>query len=153
MGRVDSRAELPDHFRELNVSLGSPVDIRMNVQRDDVVPLMQSAGIYLHTFGFMLPFGMPISIAEALACGSVPVVRNDPVARNYAGAGALFYDTEDEVVEHLHRMLSWTPAHWEERAQVNARFARSRYADDVVLPLILENWRDILHARPGGLGT
>ena len=55
--------------------------------------LTSQAGLYLHTFGFVQPFGMPVSIAEAMACGAVPIVRESPAARSYAGESALYYDT------------------------------------------------------------
>ena len=105
LASIASLPELPGEFRALNESLGSPVEIRMDVQRAEVAQLMRSAGVYLHTFAFQRPYGMPISIAESLACGGVPIARDYPAARTYAGTGALYYDTEDEAVAHLQSML------------------------------------------------
>jgi glycosyltransferase involved in cell wall biosynthesis len=121
----------------------------MDVQRADVAQLMRSAGVYLHTFAFQRPYGMPISIAESLACGGIPIARDCPAARTYAGTGALYYDTEDEAVAHLQSMLAWTEQQWELRSQANAAFARNNYADDALLPWMLEDWRTLAAERDG----
>ena len=51
---------------------GSPIDIRFDVPHEECFELFRQAGIYLHTFGPTDPFGMPISIGQALAAECCP---------------------------------------------------------------------------------
>jgi hypothetical protein len=122
----------------LNESLGNPVDIRFDPQYDEMAALTAQAGVYLHTF-----VGMPISIAEPLACGAVAIGRHCPEARAYAGPDALYYNTLDEAPALLQEMRGWTDQQWNTRAAGRADFADAYYADDVVLPRILSDWQQI----------
>jgi glycosyltransferase involved in cell wall biosynthesis len=147
LARIAALPDLPGDLAALNASLGNPVDIRMDVANEAMAALTGQAGIYLHTFGFKQPFGMPVSIAEAMACGAVLLVRDCPAARAYAGANAFYYDYEDEAVEYINATLHWSAADWTERAKRAADFAYAHYTDDAVMDPIVEDWRRILRAK------
>jgi glycosyltransferase involved in cell wall biosynthesis len=147
LASVASLPELPGKLCALNESLEFPVDIHFDVQYDDMAELTAKASIYLHTFGFVQSFGMPVSIAEALACGAIVLARDCAEARNYAGPNSLYYNTAEEAATILRSMTDWDDAEWKHRATSNADFAYRQYADDVVLPHILEDWRRLVAAR------
>jgi glycosyltransferase involved in cell wall biosynthesis len=111
-----------------------------DLNRAKAVEMIRTAGVYLDTSDPTgHPFGMPISIAEAMASGAVVLIRDCPAAREYAGLGAQYYRSIDEAVEmvrgatdlhELHRK------HISEMARERARLYRS----DVVLPRLVKDW-------------
>jgi glycosyltransferase involved in cell wall biosynthesis len=147
LASVASLPELPGELRALNQSFDYPVDIRIDVQHDEMAELTAKAGVYLHTFGFIQSFGMPVSIAEALAAGATVLARDCEEARAYAGPDSLYYNTAEEAAALLRSMADWDDAEWKRRANSNADFAYSQYADDMVLPHILEDWRRLVAER------
>ena len=156
LAHIALRPHLPPYFEALNASLGSPVDIRWDVGYDDMAALYAEAGIYLHTFDFAYTFGMPVSIAESMACGAVPLLRESPDVRAYAGACALYYDTVEQAVGHLNALSRWSDAQWRTRAVECADHAYRHHADEVVLPALVEDWmalvpphRSNAETRPG----
>jgi glycosyltransferase involved in cell wall biosynthesis len=147
LASIAALPELPGELRALNQSLNQPVDIRIDVQYDEMAELTAKASIYLHTFGFGQCFGMPVSIAEALACGTTVLARDCVEARSYAGPDSFYYNTAEDAAAILRNMTGWDDAEWKRRATSNANFAYSQYADDVVLPHVLEDWRQLVVPR------
>ncbi len=143
LARIAKQPDLPGKFHALNTSLGNPVDLRFDVPYEEMTEIVAEAGIYLHTSGCKDAFGMPVSIAESLACGALVLVRDCPEARQYAGPHSLYYKNPSDAVDHIRATLSWNEAGWQEQARKSANFARLRYADDKVLATILEDWREI----------
>ena len=76
---------MPQKLIELNESLGSPVEIKFNVGYPEMNELVAKAGIYMHTFGFQQPFGMPVSIIESMATGAICLLPDSTEYRDYAG--------------------------------------------------------------------
>jgi hypothetical protein len=120
------------------------VDLRWNLSHEAMAELTSQAGLYLHTFGFVQPFGMPVSIAEAMACGAIPIVRESPASRSYAGESALYYDTMDDAARLLVTLDALTDVDFNARSVACADFAYANYADEVVLPTILDDWSAIV---------
>src|SRR5262249_3459125 len=70
-------------YREMHRQMNSRCELMFDVQHEDIGPLMQQAGIYLHTANPPgsdrgTPIGMPVSIAEAMATGAYILVRDLP---------------------------------------------------------------------------
>jgi glycosyltransferase involved in cell wall biosynthesis len=147
MVSIATEPALPEKLRALNRSLGNPVDLRFDVQHDDMEELVAEAGIYVHTFGFVEPFGMPVSIIESLACGALVLARDCPEARDYAGPHSLYYSTADEAAALINATCGWSKSAWQEQARQSVAFAQ-RYADDAVLAAITDDWREIWREAP-----
>lgn len=95
-------------------------------------------------------FGMPISLAEAMGAGLPVVVRAaDPASpsrfgpEEYVSDAGFLYRTEEEAAEIVERVMHWSVA---ERADAEQRaLARARlYRADVVLPRMVEVWRELI---------
>lgn len=153
LAHIALRPHLPPHFEALNASLGSPVEIRWDVPYDDMAALYAEAAIYLHTFDFAYTFGMPVSIVESMACGAVPLLRESPDVRAYAGACALYYETVDQAVAQLEAMSRWSDAQWRTRAVECADHAYRHHADEVVLPALLDDWMALVPPVARHAGT
>ena len=140
---IAARPLLPAHFEALNQSLGGPVDIRWDVPYDDIADLYAQAGVYLHTFGFAETFGMPVSIAESMACGAIPLLRECEAARAYAGDCALYYHTPQQAIAHLNTLSQWGDEQWRAEGVRCAEHAFLQCADEIVLPAILQDWLEL----------
>lgn len=109
--------------------------------------LTKQTGIFLHTYDPKShPFGMPISIAEALTAGATVLIRDSMAAREFAGDAGLYYNTPEEAAETINLTLAWT-------SEIRKRqFDRSvqqgaLYADHAVLPRILHDWQALAQRR------
>ena len=87
-----------------------------------------------------------MSIAEAMACGVVPILRDSPASRAYAGDCGLYYDSVEDAVRVLDTIADWGDATLNARAVACADHAYANYADEVVLPTILDDWRSLVGA-------
>jgi glycosyltransferase involved in cell wall biosynthesis len=139
------REEYVAYLTDLNRTLGFPVDLRIDVPRDEVVLLMAQAGIYLHTMvpagrKYASPVGQPISIAEAMAMGCYCLVRDVPgLAELVEGIGGT-YGNLDEVVAKIRATKDWTDADWTSRRNRSIERAYGNHADVVVLQSLYNDW-------------
>lgn len=136
-----------DELKAYNASLQRPVDLRVNLQAEEIAALMEEAGIYLHTHGLQLPFGMPISIAEAMGAGCWVLCRRHPAAASYLSDAGRLYDSADEAAERIRESATWSDG---ERRRVRLRSierAYTHFADSRVLPTLLEDWLALAERR------
>jgi glycosyltransferase involved in cell wall biosynthesis len=104
---------------EANRALGSPVKILHDIQPEEIKNIVKQSGIYMHTIGKDEPFGMSISIAEAMATGAVLVVCDRPEIRAYAGEAAFYYSSAEDAAKFIRETQIWSEAEWQ------AAFCRS----------------------------
>ncbi len=130
-----------------NEALGAPVNIRFDVPYDEMGRLMRQASVYLHTFGYRQPFGQPISIAEAMACGTIVLLRDSERARAYAGDAGLYYRDAADASARLLELLELDVASVADLRERGVERARLQHLDDVTMPALLADWRTLC-ARP-----
>jgi glycosyltransferase involved in cell wall biosynthesis len=126
--------ELVEALIRKSEELSSPAEIRCDLQYDEMAALMREASVYLHTFGYAQPFGQPISIAEAMACGTIPLARISQRALDYTGEAGLYYGSARDASELLAEMLVWDEVRWARQTDLCGERAYTRHADCVVLP-------------------
>lgn len=132
-----------------NRSFGGRVDIRVGgvphgMSRQDVVGLMQRAGIYLETndpSGHRL--GMQISIAEAMATGAYVLARHAETLPEYVDDAASSYRSIDEAVRLVRETFDWSDQRWADQAQ-RAMTRAALFRSDVVLPRLVDDWERIV---------
>ncbi len=140
-----TRALAPDDAYPERIIASAPtnVEVRLNLQREELRSLMQESSIYLRGNGSRHAFGMPVSIAEALGCGLLVVAPDVPVARSYIGDAGRFYNSVPEAVDIVKEALAWPDAAWQSAR--SASLARAElYRTDRVLPTILDQWRALV---------
>lgn len=140
LGQLPNLDNYVEQLLAENRRLGSPVEIKLNVSNEESAALMREAGIYLHTYGDEEPFGMPVSIAEALATGAYTLVRVRPGAAEYLGTAGALYHTNDDAVNLIKSTLSWSQDDWQSQEAHAANSARQRFASESVLRPLLDNW-------------
>jgi glycosyltransferase involved in cell wall biosynthesis len=96
------------------------------------------------------PYGMPISIAEAMSHGCTVVARRRPGAAEYVGPDEVLYDTVDEAVAFIQATTRWTDAAWVRAARRATDWSYARYADLNVLPPLIEEFCRLHLARSDG---
>jgi len=142
----------PEHLaeiRELNRSLGEPVDLRSDRPYEEVQAVVAEAAIYLHTTTLEEPYGMPISIAEAMATGSFVLARRSAEAADYVGDAGALYGDDDEASAVLLETASWTEERWAAVRRRSVDRAYGRFVSDTVLRPLLSDWMRLANgAKP-----
>jgi glycosyltransferase involved in cell wall biosynthesis len=144
----DSGIETERRLRSRNAELGGPVEILTDVPYEPMAALMRRAAVYLHTFGFTQPFAQPVSVVEAMASGTVPLLRQADAVRAYAGDAAMYYDTAEDAARLLQQMRQWDEARWQAAQLACVEFAYAHHADAQVLEPMLHDWLALRGARP-----
>jgi hypothetical protein len=122
----------------------APVEIRFNLQHEEVAELTGRAGICLRSHDPRAHvYGMPISVAEAMATGSYVVARDDPAARAFLGGAGAFFRRDEEAAALINATLRWSDADWDREAAA-ARDRAAAYRDDAVLPAVVHDWRSLV---------
>jgi len=135
-----------DHYRELeqlNRDLGSPVEMIHDISYPEVAAYLAEAGIYLHTYSPTVSFGMPVSIAEAMAAGCSIIARDLEGAADYIGDAGRLYANEEEAITLVRATEAWTPADWAEAERKSRERAFNRFDDRSILVPLLEDWKSI----------
>jgi glycosyltransferase involved in cell wall biosynthesis len=136
-----------DELVAYNRALGEPADIRVDLQHEEIAALVREAGIALHTHGLLEPYGMPMSIAEALATGAWVVARRCPPAESYLGPCGRFYDHETEAAAAIRETLAWSDERWLRERLAAVDHAYAYLTDSRMLRALLDEWLRIAAAR------
>jgi len=133
----------PDHLeelKELNRSLGDPVEMLVNRPHAEVADLMRRAGIHLHTHALQEPYGMPVSIAESMAAGCYIIARRSPASVAFVAGVGKTYDTEAEAAALVQETETWTNSQWAAARLASIERAFAHYGSQEVLRPLLDEW-------------
>jgi hypothetical protein len=146
--RTKGRPECVEEMIEYNRSMGSPVDLRVNVPVEQMSELMSRAAIYLHTHSPECVYGMPVSIAEAMATGAVVFGRRCAAAESYIGDAGQCYDDEDQAVQLVNATAEWSEEKWRQASNRAIDRAYGQFLDTSALQPVLEDWLRMSRATP-----
>jgi hypothetical protein len=139
-----------NYFHQLtlqNLSLPKPVKLLRDLSTESAAKLTAQAGIYLDTNDPKAhPFGMPISIAESLATGSVVLIRDSMAAREYAGDAAFYYSSPEEAAKFINSLSGWTDDMFDVQ-HARSVLQSQLYASDMVFPRLVHDWQHIVDQR------
>jgi hypothetical protein len=122
-----------------NSAAGSPVKILIEVPREEAAAIVRRSEVCFRSNNPAgHPFGMPISIAESMGSGAIPVVRDHASARGYVGDAGLYFSTIQEAADRIRTILSGQALAGRLR-EVAVEQAK-KFASSVVLPKVLEVW-------------
>ena len=149
-----------DELKSLWQQQGCPGELMVDVPREQLAPLVEQAGLYLHTTLLPgepggTPIGMPVSIAEAMATGAHVLVRAGTPLVGYAGDAGCAYRDADHAAKLIAETANWSDAQWKKAWTRSVDRAFLRHADELALQPLYEEWCAILagplapgHARP-----
>lgn len=139
--KVTGNPDYLSHVVETNQRFGSPVDIHINRPAAEVAALMRQAGIYLHTYNpEKETFGMPISVAEAMATGAYVLARNSQAGALYLGSPDRLYDSTKGAAALIRATLSWDDQRWRLEADRSIERAFAHHAPFVAIQPVLDDW-------------
>jgi glycosyltransferase involved in cell wall biosynthesis len=114
-------------IRKLNV--GNNVSVKLNLPKEELNKLLRRAKVYLHT-PTLEHFG--ISIAEAMACGCIPVAYDDGGAPEFVPDG-LRYKTLEEAAEITRNALNqWKPEKAKAMTAIAEKFSEPNYRKNFI---------------------
>ena len=134
-----------DEIRILASEMGSPVEIRIDVPREQAAEQIALSGIYCHTTNVpgskqAAPVGMPISIAEAMATGSYVLFRQAPELSAYVGDAGASYTDIDTAANLILSTKNWSEHDWHAAWTRSVERAFRDHADELVYRLPLSHW-------------
>ena len=138
--------KLEDYLNEIIAMrdrLGAQVELLSDLQHEEVAKLMSRAGIYVHTNGANSSFGMPVSIAEAMATGSYIIGRRCPGALAYIQNAGQFYETAEEAAALVRQTEHWSDEQWRQAYVRSIDHAYSNFISTEVLAQMVADWRQI----------
>jgi glycosyltransferase involved in cell wall biosynthesis len=153
LGTALYREHVIAEFIDFVRSTGAPVDVRQDLSPNEASQLVAEAGIYLHTHGTETPFGMPVSIAEALATGSYVLARDLPGIHHYIGSAGDLYRGEsvqaraEHAAAFINATLAWDDRRWADQQRWALDLAWRAFPADVVAADLVEVWRQRLPIR------
>lgn len=136
-----NREELLDEIVALRDELDAPVEIRRSVPRHEMAELMRRAGIYLHTHTGEQPFGMPVSIAEALASSTVVLGPHHGGVDDTLGPFCMRYGDAADAARQVLEVTAWDDATWDAHVARGIDAAFGRRAAEVVAASMVDDWR------------
>ena len=124
---------------------GCPGELMVDVPRERLLPLLEQAGLYLHTALRQdepggAPIGMPISIAEAMATGAHLLVREGTPLVDYAGDAGRAYRNADHAVQLIAETAHWSDAQWKAAWMHSVDRAFIHHADEFALQPLYDEW-------------
>lgn len=136
LGTAAFREEMVDTMRAYWEAKGRPCLWSTNVPRDEVGDLYRASHVYLHTTSNQCPYGQPISIAEAMACGHY-VIAKEPTptstcARDYISDCGTTYHTPQEAIDALLAVAQWSEEQWTAARARSIQYAYSLFVPEVV---------------------
>jgi glycosyltransferase involved in cell wall biosynthesis len=143
IGRALQLESVVDEIIGWRDEMAAPVEIKVNLQHEEISQLMAKAAIYLYTINAESIFGMPVSIQEAMATGAWPLVRGLEGAREYLGQAGALYHSPDQAAALINDTLTWNDAQWQAVWTASLDRAWSTFPNEEVMAPIVEDWRQL----------
>jgi hypothetical protein len=136
-----------DYPREVAARAPPNLTVSLNLDPEPMAHLTRHAYLCLRQHDPSAhPYGMPVSVAEALGAGLPVVARRDPAAVAFIGDAGFYYDRVDEAVDLIQRLIRLPYTDWlalrETSLQRSVRFRTS-----TVLPTVLAAWKEMCYER------
>jgi glycosyltransferase involved in cell wall biosynthesis len=147
VARANGHEGFVDQLLTRNRELGTPVEILVDLQHDAVAALVGEAGLYLHTHALLEPYGMPISIAEAMATGCHVIARGCQAAEAYVGDAGRCWDTPAEAAALIRDTATWNEERWLAAQLTAVDRAYAQFADVPVLHPLVDEFVAIASSR------
>ena len=127
----------------LRDELDAPVEIRVDAPHDEMSDLVKSAGIYLHTHNDQSPFGMPVSIAEAMATGCYVLAPDLPGCREYVARAGEVYTSAIEASALIRATVMWDDSIWRDVSNRAVDRAFSSFSNLRIAERMVADWEEL----------
>jgi glycosyltransferase involved in cell wall biosynthesis len=141
-GRSNGLEDIPENLEKLVAAVDPSITVEVNLPRSQVLELMARAYVLVYTLEPGTPFGYPMSIVEAMLCGTIPITPDVPGARSVVGPGVRTYLESGDIVRHVREVAHGGDAIERERQELVCLAQRHR--DPVELVRLHDVLRDTL---------
>jgi glycosyltransferase involved in cell wall biosynthesis len=142
LARTNALLELPAEVAALAASRDPAIEVRVNAARTDALQSMARASAFVYTLDPKANMGFPMSIIEAMLCGTIVIAPDRPEAHAIVGEHLRTYRDVDDIVRHVRDVAAGGPAIEAARAALRERAKRHR--DPVELRRLHDSLRDAL---------
>jgi len=101
MARTNGFEELPAEVAAMAAARDPSITVAVNVRRAEVLAEMVRASAFVYAVVPGMPWGEPMSIIEAMLCGTVVIAPDGPEARSPAGEELRIYRTAADTADHV----------------------------------------------------
>ena len=140
LARSNGQEDVPEKFERMAAELDPSIDVRINVPRPLVLEAMARASVLIYTLAPGGPMGYPMSIVEAMLCGTIPIAPDRAEARAIVGPSLRAYRDSADIVRHIREVAKGGDAvEHERRALIQLA---QRHRDPVELVRLHDALRD-----------
>jgi hypothetical protein len=123
--------ELPATVQRLAAEADSSIVVGVNVPRAEVLGHMARASVLLYTLNPQAVMGYPMSIVEAMLCGTIPIMPDRPESRAIVGPSARTFRDRAGIVRHVREVAEGGPAVHDERRRLVELAQRHRDPEEL----------------------
>ncbi|HUE08944.1 MAG TPA: glycosyltransferase [Acidimicrobiales bacterium] len=131
LARTNGFEELPAAVQRLAAEADPSIVVGVNVPRAEVLEHMARASVLLYTLNPQASMGYPMSIVEAMLCGTIPIMPERPEARAIVGPSARTYRDRADIVRHVREVARGGPSVAEERRRLVELAQRHRDPEEL----------------------
>jgi glycosyltransferase involved in cell wall biosynthesis len=142
LGRSNGFEEVPATVEKLVAEADPMIAVWIDVPRPDVLDQLARASVLVYTLEPGKSFGYPMSIVEAMLCGTIPITPDVPQARSVVGPNVRTYRVAEDIVRHTREVAAGGAKIERERAELVTTAQRHR--DPAALTLLHDLLRDKL---------
>jgi glycosyltransferase involved in cell wall biosynthesis len=134
--------EVPASVEQLVAEVDPSIAVRVNVPRAQALETIARASVLVYTLQVGVTMGYPMSIVEAMLCGTIPIAPDRPEARAIVGPGLRAYRDSADIVRHIREVAKGGDAvEHERRALIQLA---QRHRDPIELVRLHDALRDKL---------
>ncbi len=126
LARSNGLLDLPDEVMATAAERDAGIAVAVNLPRQDVLEDMARASVLLYTLADGDVMGFPMSIVEAMLCGTIVIAPDRLEARAVVGEGVRTYSSGEDIIGHIHQIAAGGPGIEAERQALVARAQRHR---------------------------
>ena len=132
VARSNGLEEVPASVEQVAAEIDPSIAVRVNVPRSEALEAMARASVLVYTLTPGGPMGYPMSIVEAMLCGTIPIAPDRPEARAIVGPGVRVYRDSADVVRHIRQVAAGGEAIEAERRELIGLAQRHRDPEELV---------------------
>lgn len=140
LARSNGLDEVPVSVEQLVAEVDPSIAVRVNVPRAQALETIARASVLVYTLQTGATMGYPMSIVEAMLCGTIPIAPDRPEARAVVGPSLRAYRDSADIVRHIREVAKGGDAvEHERRALIQLA---QRHRDPVELVRLHDALRD-----------
>jgi glycosyltransferase involved in cell wall biosynthesis len=126
LARSNGIEELPQDVLDLAAARDPAIDVQVNVPRSEALGHVARASVLIYTLSSDSVMGYPMSIIEAMLCGTIVIAPDRHEAHAIVGEHLRTYSTVDDIIGHVGDVAAGGPEVAAARQALRHRAQRHR---------------------------